>query len=735
MIKKIEFDISGLSCAACSAQVENSLSRLAGLKSVNINLASGRTYLEYEDRLIKAEDIFRRIEDLGFKTNQSLSRELYHDQNLKRLRNNFFYSLFLCLPMVYLVLNKLFGLPLPFVLPFKIEVLFQFILTTAIMAVNSSLYISGLKQVIKRSPNMDSMIEIGTLAAYLYSLVVSLLLWFKPGYAGDHVYFESAAMILVFIALGKYLEAMAKGRTGEAVRKLARLQVKEALILKGQKEIKVPINEVRPGDILIVRPGSQIPLDGVVLEGYSGVDEQMISGESLPLEKKVGDKVIGATMNKTGVLHVKVEKVGEHTFLSQIIKIVEKAMSSKAPIQLLADKIARYMLPLVLVIALLSFVVWLALGSGFSFALSVFISILIITCPCSLGLATPTAVMMGMGLAAKNGILIKSSEALEKAKRIDTVVFDKTGTITKGETKVTSLIPIVGDQESLIKLAASLEKNSEHPLAQAIMQVAEERNISSLEVENFKALLGKGISGRIRGDNFLLGTKRLLSENNFDLSLWEKDINDLENKGQTLMFLASSRQVLGIIAIADTIKDQAAEAVSRLQAKGIKTIMITGDKRLVGEAIAREVGIETVIAEILPQDKAREIAKLQAEGKIVAMVGDGINDAPALAQSDLGLALSSGTDIAIETGEIILIKNDLLDVVRAIDLSRYTVKKIKYNLFWAFFYNLSAIPIAAGVLYPFTGWLLSPVIAAMAMVLSSLSVVTNSLMMKRYKFN
>ena len=732
-MNNIEFYISGLDCTACSARIENSLTKVDGVKSISVNLATGRAYLEYEVEKVKPEDIFSRIKELGFGVKDIASDNLYFDKNIKKLKNNFIYSLILSLPLIYLALNKLFGAPLPFTIPLKAEVLFQFVLTTIIMAINSSLYISGLRQLVKKNPTMDTMIETGTLAAYFYSLVISLLVWFKPGYQGNYIYFESAAMILVFIGLGKYLEALAKGKAGEAVKKLARLQVKEALVLKDGIEKNVSIKEVKIGDIVIVKPGSQIPLDGIVVKGYSGVDEQMVTGESLPVEKNIGDKVIGATINKTGILQIKVTGTGDDTLLSQIIKIVERAMGSKAPIQLLADTIARYLVPSVFAVALLAFIGWMLAGSSFSFALTIFVSILIITCPCTLGLATPTAVMMGMGIAAKNGILIKSGQALEKAKRINTVVFDKTGTLTKGEPIVTDIVSFIGDENSVLLLAASLENNSEHPLASAILKKAKETGLSPLAVEDFKVIPGQGIMARSNSDEIFFGTSSLMEANNIILSDSKNTAADLAKIGKTVMMLAKNQKLLGLIAVADTVKDDAKEAVAALQAAGIKTVIITGDNKIVGEQIAREVGIDLVIAEVLPQDKAREIKKLQEQGNIVAMVGDGINDAPALAQSDLGIALGSGTDIAVETGDIILIKNNLMDVVRAINLSCYTVKKIKQNLFWAFIYNLTAIPIAAGILYPFTGWLLNPAWAALAMAFSSVSVVLNSLAMRYHR--
>jgi Cu+-exporting ATPase len=560
----------------------------------------------------------------------------------------------------------------------------------------------------------------------------------------DSFYFESAAFILIFISLGKYLEAITKGKTSAAIKSLMGLQPKVATIIKNGRELEIPISEVQVGDIILVKPGQKIPVDGVVVEGYSGVDEKTITGESIPVEKKKGDKIIGATINKTGVLKFKATKVGKDTMLSQIIRIVEDAMGSKSPIQLLADKVSFYFVPSVIVIALISGLIWILILHQFSMALTAFVAVLIIACPCALGLATPTAVMMGTGLAAKRGILIKSSGALETAKDVNIVVFDKTGTLTKGEPVVTEIISLDEkiNEKNILQISASVEKNSEHPLAHAIMKKAKEQKIKLSEVKNFKAIPGKGVAATLNKKNILLGTRKLMKGPEgypkISVDLVEDKMMALENQGKTAMILSVDKKIIGIIAVADVLKKNSREAVDILHKMGKSVAIITGDNKRVGEAIARQLGIDRVLAEVLPQGKSDEIKKLQRPmngypGKIVAMVGDGINDAPALAQANLGIALGSGTDVAMETGEIILIKDDLRDVVKAMDISRYTLNKIKQNLFWAFFYNIIGIPIAAGILFPFTGWLLSPSIAAGAMAFSSVSVVLNSLSMKRYK--
>jgi len=746
MTKKIILKIFGMDCGSCAANIEHTLRKEKGVILFDINLASEKASVEFDNREISLEKIKEIVKNMGYKAEEETYESMMehnHDHHklsgekeIRKLRKTFIFSAALGLPIFYLVMAKMIGLPLP-VLSLKTEVVIQFLITTVIMAVNYPLYIFGFKKLIQRNPNMDSLIETGTVAAYLYSLVISFLVWFKPGYAGNHLYYESAALILIFISLGKYLEAITKGKTSEAIKKLIGLQPKEATIIKDNEEIKIPIVEVKVGDIILVKPGEKIPVDGLVVDGYSAIDQKAITGESIPVEKKAGDEVIGATINKTGVLKFKATRVGKDTMLAQIIKIVETAMGSKAPIQLLADKISFYFVPAVIGIAVLAFAIWLISGQPLVLALTVFVAVLIIACPCALGLATPTAVMMGTGLAAKNGILIKSSKALEAARNVNMVIFDKTGTLTKGEPVVTDIVEIQSaswrTKLNILQIAASVEKNSEHPLAQAIVQKAKEKNLKLDEVKNFQVVPGYGVSAELENKKILLGTRKLMINNRINPTVAEEKLITLENQGQTAMLLSFDGKIVGLIAVADTLKEYSKTAVEMLHQMGKKVAIITGDNQRVGQAIAKQVGIDRVLAEVLPQEKSAEIKKLQSEGNIVAMVGDGINDAPALAQADLGIALGSGTDVAMETGEIILIKDDLRDVVIAIDLSKYTLKKIKQNLFWAFFYNVIGIPIASGILYPFTGWLLNPAIAAAAMAFSSVSVVLNSLSMKKYK--
>lgn len=754
MHKKTILRIFGMHCASCGVNIENALKQEAGIKSANVNFSSEKAYLEFDPIEVSIARIQKIIEKLGYGVIEETAEEEMHDhhkeakaQEIQKLKKRFIFALIFSLPIIYMVMGEMVGLPIPIIFE-NYGTIIQFVLTSAVIVSCFNIWTSGFKNLLRLAPNMDSLIFIGTAIAYFYSLAISVLM--SLGTKVDaHLYYETAALILVFISLGKYLEAITKGRTSEAIKKLIGLQPKEATIIKDNEEIKIPISEVKVGDIILVKPGEKIPVDGIVIDGYSGVDEKAITGESIPVEKKKGDEVIGATINKTGVLKFEATRIGKDTMLAQIIKIVEEAMGSKAPIQLLVDKVSFYFVPSVIGIAIFAFAVWLLLGQPLAFALTVFVAVLIIACPCALGLATPTAVMMGTGLAAKNGILIKSGKALEIARNVNIVIFDKTGTLTRGEPSVTDIIQVKDEisKNCILQIAASVEKNSEHPLAQAIINKAKEEKISFLEVRNFQAIPGQGVSADLENPEgippsvgsygaskkILFGTRKLMTNNQIDPNIAEEKMVALEDQGKTAMILAVEKNIIGIIAVADTLKDYSKKAVEMLHKMGKKVAIITGDNKRVGQAIAQQVGIDRVLAEVLPQEKSAEIKKLQSEGNIVAMVGDGINDAPALAQADLGIALGSGTDVAMETGEIVLIKDDLRDVITAIDLSKYTLNKIKQNLFWAFFYNVAGIPIAAGVLYPFTGWLLNPAIAAAAMAFSSVSVVSNALLMKRYE--
>ena len=744
MNQKATLKIEGMTCASCVAVIERGLKKEKGVSSANVNFATEKLYVEFNSDETNVDNFKRTVEGLGYKARgEDEKMEMpagkdHHKQEssgeIKKLKIRFLLSLFFSLPVIYMVMGEMIGLPQPGIF-MEYGILLQAVLSAMVIIVSFNIWQSGFKKLLHLAPNMDSLILIGTATAYIYSFINAELLLSGRMVSMDNFYFEAAAFILVFINLGKYLEALTKGKTSDAIKKLIGLQPKTATVIRNGEESEILISEVIVGDIILVKPGEKIPVDGIVTDGYSGVDEKAITGESIPAEKKIGSEVIGATINKTGVLKFKATRVGKDTMLSQIIKIVEDAMGSKAPIQLLADKVSFYFVPVVFGIAFLAAIIWLILGFPFSFAITIFVAILIIACPCALGLATPTAVMMGTGLAAERGILIKSGKALEVARDITMVVFDKTGTLTKGEPVVTEIILVDKkmDGKSVLEIAASIEKNSEHPLAQAIVNKAKEGEVKMSEVKSFQAIPGKGVEATLNRKKVLLGTRMLMKDNKISVGLVEDKMIALEDQGKTVMILAYGKKVVGIIAVADVLKENSREAVNILHKMKKKVAIITGDNKRVGQAIAKQLGIDRVLAEVLPQGKSDEIKKLQAEGEIVAMVGDGINDAPALAQANLGIALGSGTDVAMETGEIVLIKDDLRDVVTSIHLSKFTLSKIKQGLFWAFFYNVVGIPVAAGVIYPFTGWLLSPSIAAAAMAFSSVSVVLNSLSMKLYK--
>lgn len=741
--KKTTIDIIGMHCASCAVRIERSLKKKSGIKKVSVNFALGKVYLEFDETKVTVADIKENIEKLGYRakelttTQNSYSQHHGHghdtkfeQEDLVAIKRRFFFTLIFSLPIIYMAMGYMAHLPMPAFFVAYAPII-QFFLATATIISSFNIWRVGFKDLVHLTPTMDTLIFLGTAVAYFYSLTVSIAAFFNIE-LGAHLYYESTALILLFISLGKYLEAITKGKTGAAIKHLIGLQPKEATVIKGKKVYKISVAEVKVGDVVLVKPGEKIPVDGVVIDGYSSVDEKAISGESIPVEKTKGSMLIGATINQHGVLRFKATRVGKDTLISGIIKIVEESLGSKAPIQLLVDKVSFYFVPLVILIAILAFLSWIFLGYTFVFALTVLVAVLIIACPCALGLATPTAVMMGIGIAAKNGILIKSSRAMEIAKKVNVVAFDKTGTLTKGKPIVTKVMNFSKGTIDVLQVAASIEKNSEHPLAGAIIRKAEEKEIKLLEVKNFKAHPGKGISGNINRSKVLFGTEKLMLENNIAVDAVEKDLALLERGGQTAMILAVGGKVSGIVAVADTLKESAKEAVEMLQKMGKEVIVITGDNYRVAKAIAKKIGVTKFLAEVLPSDKAIQINKMKQAGNTVAMIGDGINDAPALAEADLGIALGSGTDVAMETGEIILIRDDLCDVVKAFNLSDYTLKKIRQNIFWAFFYNIVTIPIAAGVLYPFTGRLLNPEIAALAMAFSSVSVVSNALLMSKY---
>ncbi|WP_041223545.1 heavy metal translocating P-type ATPase [Deferribacter desulfuricans] len=743
-LKTVSIPIKGMTCSSCANAISKNIGKLDGIKSANVNFASEKAVVTYDPSKVRLSEIKKAITDAGYKPldiekGDSVDYEKKRrDKEIKTLKLKVIISAIFSIPLLYISMGHLIGLNLPdFINPQKHPFNFalaQALLVIPIIIAGYKFYTIGFKNLFKLSPNMDSLIAIGTSSAIVYGLYGVIAIFFGNTKYVNDLYFETAGVIITLILLGKYLESVSKGKTSEAIKKLMGLQPKTALILKDGKEMEIPVDEVEVGDIVIVKPGEKIPVDGVIIDGYTSVDESMLTGESIPVEKRVGDKVIGGSINKNGNIKFKATKVGKDTALAQIIKLVEEAQGSKAPIAKLADIISGYFVPVVIAIAILSAVAWYFAGAGGIFALTIFISVLVIACPCALGLATPTAIMVGTGKGAENGILIKSGEALETAHKIDTVVFDKTGTITEGKPKVTDVVVFDNfTKNDLLSLAASAEKGSEHPLGDAIVRAAEERGLEFKKVDKFLAIPGFGIEVHIDNKQIYLGNIELMREKGVDITSQMNLFEKLAKEGKTPMFVAVDGKLKGIIAVADTVKPSSVKAVEKLHEMGIKVAMITGDNKRTAEAIAKEVGIDIVLAEVLPQDKANEVKKLQERGHVVAMVGDGINDAPALAQADIGIAIGSGTDVAMESADIVLMKSDLLDVVTAIQLSKATIRNIKQNLFWAFAYNTLGIPIAAGVLHIFGGPLLSPMIAAAAMAFSSVSVVTNALRLKKFK--
>jgi len=731
---KKTFRIEGMHCQSCVTLLTKRLQKIEGVRHVNVNLATEKATVEFDETKTSESSIIKAIEELGYKAKvltddkDSFNYELEkRKKEIARLKHLFIFSLIFAAPafVIGMVLMWL-GIDVPY----RDYILFA--LATPVQFIAGwSIYKSAFGALRNRTANMDSLIALGTSAAYFYSVYVIFL---EP--MADQ-YFEAAAILITFVILGRYLESIAKGKTSEAIRKLMNLSPKMATVIRKGKEIRISVDEVIVGDIIIVKPGEKVPVDGVITEGESAVDESMITGESMPADKKKGDTVTGGTINKHGSFKFKATKIGANTTLAHIIKLIDEAQGRKAPIQRFADTVSAYFVPVVILIAILSFVIWyFVIGKEFSFSLIIAVSVLVIACPCALGLATPTAIMVGTGKGAEKGILIKGGDALETAHKLYAVVFDKTGTLTQGKPEVTDIIASnnkIGESE-VLKLAASVEQNSEHPLAQAIVNKAKEKNLKIGKVKNFKAVPGHGVEGIYKNKKIIVGKPEYIRKIK-NLRGLDNKIKELEEQGKTVVILLYAGKIYGLIAIADTPREDSKIAVSELQENKIVVYMITGDNKRTANAIASQLGINHVIAEVLPQDKANKVKELQENGKRkIAMVGDGINDAPALAQADIGIAIGSGTDVAMETGNIVLMNNRTTDVVKAIKLSRITIRKIKQNMFWALFYNSLGIPIAAGLLYPSTGWLLSPIIAGGAMALSSVSVVLNTLLMKRTKF-
>ncbi|WP_202708577.1 heavy metal translocating P-type ATPase [Sporosalibacterium faouarense] len=742
-LREVIIPIGGMTCASCAAAIEKEVRKLKGIEEINVNVATEKAKVQYNPYATRISEIKGAIKKAGYEAleieagDEIDAEKEKRQKEMKTLWKKFVVSAIFSVPLLYIAMGHLIGLSLPEIIepsvyPFNFA-LVQLLLTIPVVIAGYKFYTVGFKALIHRNPNMDSLIAIGTGAAILYGIYGTVQIYNGHLEYSQDLYFETAGVIITLILLGKYLESVTKGKTSEAIKKLMGLQPKTAVVIHEGKEMTIPIEEVEVGDIVLVKPGEKIPVDGTVIEGHTSIDESMLTGESIPIEKHIGDKVIGASINKNGTIKFKATKVGKDTALAQIIKLVEDAQGSKAPIAKLADVISGYFVPVVIAIAILSGIAWYIAGATGIFALTIFIAVLVIACPCALGLATPTAIMVGTGKGAEYGVLIKGGVPLETAHQIKTIVFDKTGTITEGKPKVTDIVTEKGyTADELLEIAGSAEKGSEHPLGEAIVKGAEEKGLEFKKIDKFMAIPGHGIEVIIEGKDILLGNKKLMDEKEIEITL-QKESDRLANEGKTPMFIAIDGKLAGIVAVADTVKESSAEAIKRLHNMGIEVAMITGDNKRTADAIAKQVGIDIVLAEVLPEDKASEVKKLQDTGKKVAMVGDGINDAPALAQADVGLAIGSGTDVAMESADIVLMKSDLIDVVTAIQLSKATIRNIKQNLFWAFAYNTAGIPIAAGLLYIFGGPKLNPMFAAAAMSLSSVSVLTNALRLKGFK--
>ncbi len=751
---KQKFDVTGMSCSACSAHVEKAVSKVPGIDKVQVNLLQNSMVVEYAEGATSTQKIVDAVTEAGYgasvkgqeapKESNALQKKASDDTRMMKHRLG--WSIAFLAVLMYVSMGHMLDWPLPGILKdhenIMVFALAQLFLTLPVMYLNRKYFENGFKTLLHKAPNMDTLVAMGSTAAAGYSVTQLFVMGYAMGH-GDmgrahasamNLYFEAAAMILALVTIGKYMETRSKSRTSDAITKLMDLAPKTALVLRDGQEMEIPSGEVQVGEIVIVKPGQSIPVDGILLEGTGTVDESAITGESIPVEKKAGDRVTGATVNRAGYFQMKADRIGEDTTLSQIIRLVEEAGGSKAPIAKLADKVSGIFVPVVLTIAVVTIAVWMLLGQSFSFALASGIAVLVISCPCALGLATPTAIMVGTGRGAEQGILIKSGESLETAHLVDTIVLDKTGTITKGHPAVTDILTADGvSEEIILGLSASLEQASEHPLAEAIVERAKAQSISLYKAEDFKATAGQGVSGLVKGKKVLAGNLRMMKEKQVETAGLESQGEAFAEEGKTALYIAADQKLLGILAVADPIKETSREAIQELEKMGLSVVMLTGDHKKTAHAIQRQLGITRVVAEVLPQDKEREVRRLQEEGHKVAMVGDGINDAPALARADVGIAIGAGTDVAIESADIVLMKSDLLDAAAAIQLSRAVIRNIKENLFWAFFYNILGIPLAAGVFYPLLGWQLNPMFGSAAMSFSSVFVVFNALRLKGFR--
>ena len=751
--KKLELKIDGISCQACVAKIERKLSKTDGVEKALVNISNNMADIEYDEKEIKASEIMKIIEKLGYtpKRREDLKDKEEAIRAEKKLKSELTKSkiaIVLSLILMYISMSHMFGLPVPHII-YPVDHIFnyvaiQFIIAVTVMIIGKRFYKVGFRQLFMLSPNMDSLVAVGASSAFIYSLYISYKIFADNNIHLMHsLYYESAAMIIAFVMLGKYLETLSKGKASAAIKKLVNFQAKKANIIRNGEIVEIDINEVSKGDIVFIKPGEKIPVDGTIIEGHSTIDEAMITGESIPVEKLENDKVYSGSINKDGALKVVVNATEGETLISKIAKLVEDAQMTKAPIARLADKVSLIFVPTVIFIAVFAALLWWFLikynvvsvsQNHFEFVLTIFISILIIACPCSLGLATPTAIMVGTGKGAELGILIKSGEALEKLNEIDTIVFDKTGTLTEGMPKVIDIVSIGNalSKDEILKIAASMEVNSEHPLGKAVYDEAKEKNVELYEVKKFLSISGRGVIGEIEEKKYLLGNKKLLLDNGIS-NLHEEEIHRYELEGKTTILLADEEKLIAFITLADVVRNESIKLIEKLKKENIKTYMLTGDNERTAKVIAKKLGIDDVIAEVSPEDKYKKVKDLQEQGRKVVMVGDGVNDSPALAQADVGMAIGSGTDIAIESADIVLMSKDIETILTAIRLSKATIKNIKENLFWAFFYNSCGIPIAGGLLYLFTGHLLNPMLAGLAMGLSSVSVVTNALRLKRFK--
>ena len=749
--KEVEIDITGITCQVCVNKIERKVGKLEGVKEIAVNLANSRGKILYDSEKIKLSEILEVIKKLGYegKKHEDIEEDSKAIESEKKLKQEFLefkLAIFFSAIVFYISMGTMVGLPVPNIISPEINplnfALIQLILAIPVIYIGRRFYKVGIKQLIMRNPSMDSLIATGTGSAILYSLYGTYKIYSGDSHYVHSLYYESGVVILALILLGKYLENVSKGKTSEAIKKLMNLKSKKATLVRDGKFVQVDIEEVELDEIVLVKPGESIPVDGVVVEGQSSVDESMLTGESIPVEKNIGDKVFGASINKNGVIQVKAQAIGKDTVISKIIKLVENAQGSKAPIAKIADKVSGYFVPTVMLIATVAGITWYYLGSRgivkiheapSIFALTIFVAVMVIACPCSLGLATPTAIMVGTGRGAELGILIKSGEALEKAHKIDTIVFDKTGTLTIGKPKVTDIMSFSNiDEDEILRVAGALEEYSEHPLGEAIVEAGKERKLQFPKVEKFESITGKGVTGVIDGKKVYIGNIKLMRDFSIDI-INENILEKLAYQGKTPMYIAIEDSLIGVIAVADILKPEAIETIKELKNRGYHVGMITGDNKLTAQAIGKEAGIDIIFAEVTPEEKYLKVKELQEQGKNVAMVGDGINDSPALVQANIGIAIGGGTDIAMESADIVLMKRDLKDVLVAMELSHAVIKNIKENLFWAFIYNTVGIPVAAGVLYPLTGHLLNPMIAGAAMAMSSVSVVTNALRLKKFK--